>query len=119
MTEQTIKEPNIRSKVLKKGARLVEHLLVLVRALVVAPPPVSAVLRSFTETQNAKYVPGNVTHFVWRHFYLKDYGVEHRPIVTATLLEIAGLPVAAIWGETDSHRCCISFWQSTRKSRST
>jgi hypothetical protein len=70
--------------------------LTLVGALVPAPPPVPAVLRSFTETQIAKYVPGNVMHFVGRHFYLKDYGVAHKPIVTATLLEIAGLPVAAV-----------------------
>ena len=70
--------------------------LTLVRALTSAPLPTKAVLRSFTETQIAKYVPGNVMHFVGRHIYLKAYGVAHKTIVTATLLEIASLPIAAV-----------------------
>lgn len=54
------------------------------------------VLLSYTQTQIAKYIPGNVLHFVSRHMYLRALGLPHRPIALATLFELVSLPIAAL-----------------------
>jgi len=58
--------------------------------------PARNVLLSHTQTQIAKYVPGNVFHFVSRHMYLSALGLPHRQIALATLFELVSLPIAAL-----------------------
>ena len=50
---------------------------------------------SFGLTQVAKYLPGNVFHYVGRHFYLVKLGVSHKASLTAMGWEAAILCVAA------------------------
>ena len=68
----------------------------IVQTLVPQSPPRAPLLLSYTKTQIAKYVPGNVVHLVSRHMYLKNFGLDHRPLATASLLELVSLPLAAI-----------------------
>ncbi|WP_322890898.1 MULTISPECIES: hypothetical protein [unclassified Yoonia] len=68
----------------------------IIGTLVEDPVPQARLLLSYTQTQIAKYVPGNVVHLVGRHLYLRDRGVAHRSLAMATLLELVSLPVAAI-----------------------
>lgn len=68
----------------------------IVQTLVPQSPPRAPLLLSYTKTQIAKYVPGNVVHLVSRHLYLKNFGLEHRPLATASLIEVISLPVAAV-----------------------
>ena len=75
---------------------LARNWLTMVTALVGTTLPTKPVLHSYTETQIAKYVPGNFMHLVSRHIYLKDLGVSHRPIAFATMLELMTLPIAAV-----------------------
>jgi uncharacterized membrane protein YbhN (UPF0104 family) len=70
--------------------------LAILNTLLVARLPAKPVLRSYTETQIAKYMPGNVMHFVSRHIYLKHLGIAHRVIVFATMIELGSQVIAAI-----------------------
>jgi uncharacterized membrane protein YbhN (UPF0104 family) len=70
--------------------------LTILNTLLAARLPAKPVLRSYTETQIAKYMPGNVMHFVSRHIYLKHLGIAHRPIVLATMIELGSQAVAAV-----------------------
>ncbi|PRY77810.1 hypothetical protein CLV80_105294 [Yoonia maritima] len=70
--------------------------LTILSALIKDPLPKGPVLLSYTSTQIAKYIPGNFLHFVGRHAYLKNTGLSHKPIATASIYEIISLPVAAI-----------------------
>lgn len=67
----------------------------IVQTLIVRPLPRVPLLLSYTRTQIAKYVPGNIVHFVGRHIYLNNMGVAHRPLATASMVEVASLPLAA------------------------
>lgn len=67
----------------------------IVTAVIGDTPPRALLLHSYTRTQIAKYVPGNIVHLVGRHMYLRDYGAAHRPLAIASLIELASLPVAA------------------------
>jgi hypothetical protein len=71
--------------------------LTILNTLVVERLPARPVLMSYTQTQIAKYVPGNVLHFVSRHMYLRALGLPHRPIALATLFELVSLPIAALF----------------------
>jgi uncharacterized membrane protein YbhN (UPF0104 family) len=66
------------------------------QTLITQSPPRAALLLSYTKTQIAKYVPGNVVHLVSRHMYLKNFGLDHRPLASGSLLELASLPLAAV-----------------------
>lgn len=67
----------------------------IIGIIVSKPLPRTTLLLSYTKTQIAKYVPGNIVHLVGRHLYLHDRGVAHRPLATASLIELASLPLAA------------------------
>ena len=68
----------------------------ILRRLIGPVLPAGPLLQSYTKTQIAKYVPGNVMHYVTRHVYLRDYGLEHRAIASAAFLEAISLPIAAM-----------------------
>jgi len=63
--------------------------------LVAEPLPRALLLLSYTKSQIAKYVPGNIVHLVGRHVYLHNRGVPHRPLAAASMMELASLPLAA------------------------
>lgn len=67
----------------------------IVQTLIAQPLPRAPLLLSYTRTQIAKYIPGNIVHFVGRHIYLNNMGVAHRPLATASMVEVASLPLAA------------------------
>ena len=60
--------------------------------------PRTYLMLSYTQTQIAKYVPGNVIHLVSRHMYLRDLALDHRPLAAASLIELLSLPVSACLG---------------------
>ncbi|WP_131802396.1 hypothetical protein [Yoonia tamlensis] len=68
----------------------------IVQTLVQPSPPVAPLLLSYTKTQIAKYIPGNIVHLVSRHIFLKDFGLDHRPLATASVIELASLPLCAV-----------------------
>jgi hypothetical protein len=68
----------------------------IVRSLISQSLPRAPILLSYTKTQIAKYIPGNVLHLVSRHIYLKNFGLDHRPVASGSLLELVSLPVAAV-----------------------
>lgn len=49
----------------------------------------------YGRTQIAKYLPGNVFHFAGRHISGRRMGLDHAPLVGATLSEIIGQLVAS------------------------
>ncbi len=51
--------------------------------------------RSYTMTQIAKYVPGNVAHLLGRAVYLRGGALGDRQLGIATAIEIAVMPVGA------------------------
>jgi len=53
-------------------------------------------LYSYTDTQIAKYIPGNIAHLVGRHIRLRNRGVGDKELGLAVLLELISLPVAAV-----------------------
>jgi uncharacterized membrane protein YbhN (UPF0104 family) len=61
-----------------------------------AQEPRPRTFRSFTVTQVAKYLPGNIAHIVGRGFYLRGNALSDRQIVGATLVELALIPAAAL-----------------------
>ena len=56
----------------------------------------STLIRSYTDTQIAKYVPGNIVHLLGRHLYLTNLGLPHQIIARATVVELASLPAAGV-----------------------
>ncbi|WP_075217891.1 hypothetical protein [Mongoliimonas terrestris] len=57
-------------------------------------PPVAR--RAFTDTQVAKYLPGNVLHLAARHGVLARAGMSHGALVAALVLESLVLVLAAV-----------------------
>lgn len=53
--------------------------------------PRSLTYSSYTETQVAKYLPGNVFHLIGRHAFLSSHGLKHRQLARAVVLEIGFL----------------------------
>lgn len=65
-------------------------------------PPLRPFFAVYATTQFAKYLPGNVGHFVGRHVLLRRYGVEHAALVMGTLTEAGFLVLAAlVWAASD------------------
>ena len=65
-------------------------------------PPLRPFLAVYATTQFAKYLPGNVGHFVGRHVLLRRHGVEHAALVMGTLTEAGFLVFAAlVWAASD------------------
>ena len=59
-------------------------------------PPVRAFFAVYATTQFAKYLPGNIGHFVGRHVLLRRYRVEHAALLMGTLTEAGFLVLAAL-----------------------
>ena len=59
------------------------------------PPARTRTCRIFTDTQLAKYLPGNVLHIVTRHLRLKDDALTHGVLARAFLFETAALVLGA------------------------
>ena len=51
---------------------------------------------SFTMTQVAKYIPGNIAHLIGRGLYLRGNTLTDPQIVKATLIELAVIPTGAL-----------------------
>ena len=49
----------------------------------------------YARTQIAKYIPGNIFHFIGRHAMGRRFGFGHTPMVSAAVLEGIGLILAA------------------------
>lgn len=62
----------------------------LLRMVGAAPSTPARSVHAYATSQLAKYVPGNVFHYVGRHMLLRDEGVSDRRLALATLIE-AGL----------------------------
>lgn len=60
----------------------------LLRSLDAAPGDPRVSIRSFTTSQVAKYVPGNVFHYVGRHMILRKESLPHGRLILASTLEI-------------------------------
>ncbi|MET1411845.1 hypothetical protein ABVF61_06240 [Roseibium sp. HPY-6] len=58
--------------------------------------PRSRTYPSFTMTQIAKYIPGNVAHLLGRGLYLRSSSLSDGQIVKATLVELAAIPAGAV-----------------------
>lgn len=56
----------------------------------------SSAIASFGVTQIAKYLPGNVFHYVGRHLWLSRSGVPHQALAKAALWELLLLAGAAL-----------------------
>ena len=67
----------------------------LVGASGAARPRRSRTCRVFTDTQLAKYLPGNVLHIVTRHMHLKDQKLTHGQLAKAFVLETVALIIGA------------------------
>ena len=67
----------------------------LINTVGAAPVPRNATYPSFTSTQIAKYLPGNVFHFVGRHVWLTQMGIAQESLILASGFEIAGLVAGA------------------------
>lgn len=75
---------------------LAANWLLIVRGVAADTLPKAEILLSYTRSQIAKYVPGNVFHLVGRHVHLKSIGLRDRPLALASFLEVISLPVAAL-----------------------
>jgi hypothetical protein len=69
--------------------------VVLVRVASAGRPRVAPLLRAHLRAQVAKYLPGNVFHFAYRHVSARREGVAHASLATALGLEAALLLAAA------------------------
>jgi glycosyltransferase 2 family protein len=49
----------------------------------------------YGRTQLAKYIPGNIFHFVGRHVYGREAGLKHLPLICASGYEMLGVLFAA------------------------
>jgi SAM-dependent methyltransferase len=59
-------------------------------------PRAAAGLAVWARTQIAKYVPGNVFHYVGRHALGRGVGASHAALAAAALLELVSLLIAAV-----------------------
>lgn len=59
--------------------------------------PLVLVHHVYGKTQIAKYLPGNIFHFVGRHAVFSKYGVPHRTILAAAVTETLGLLLSAVF----------------------
>ena len=59
-------------------------------------PPLVALFATYATTQFAKYLPGNVGHYVGRHLILRRLGMSHRAILLASLGEAGFLVLASL-----------------------
>ncbi|WP_133122541.1 hypothetical protein [Yoonia maricola] len=59
------------------------------------PAPRAHLFLSYTKSQVAKYLPGNVMHLASRHLYLRELGLPHLPLAKASLCEMVLQPVHA------------------------
>jgi len=69
--------------------------IVLVRTAAAGLPRALPLLRGHLRAQVAKYLPGNVFHFAYRHVAARREGVAHASLVAALALEAALLMAAA------------------------
>ncbi|WP_299632622.1 lysylphosphatidylglycerol synthase domain-containing protein [uncultured Roseobacter sp.] len=58
--------------------------------------PVRLGLFSYTSTQIAKYIPGNVAHLIGRYLVLRGKGLSDKALGLATLMELLSMPLAAV-----------------------
>jgi uncharacterized membrane protein YbhN (UPF0104 family) len=68
----------------------------IVAGLTAAPPSRFTTWPSFGVTQVAKYLPGNVFHYVGRHVWLNRQGVTHGEAIAAMLWEVVLLCGSAL-----------------------
>jgi len=64
-------------------------------SLVPARLPLKHLFAVYSTSQFAKYLPGNVGHFVTRHVLLRRLGLGHAALLAGTLIEAGMLVVAA------------------------
>lgn len=69
--------------------------LVLLRACGAGDVPVGPGISIYGRSQLAKYIPGNVFHFVGRHVMGRRHGFGHGEMMWAAFLEVIGLILAA------------------------
>lgn len=70
-------------------------------AFVATRLPLRAFFAVYAVTQFAKYLPGNVGHYVSRHLLLRRYGISHTALVMGTLTEAGFLLLAAlVWASS-------------------
>lgn len=69
--------------------------LVLLRACGAGDVPVGPGISIYGRSQLAKYIPGNVFHFVGRHVMGRRQGFGHGEMLWAAFLEVVGLILAA------------------------
>ncbi|MEL6685615.1 MAG: hypothetical protein AAFN63_15460 [Pseudomonadota bacterium] len=67
----------------------------IVAAFLPDPPPMRKRLLSYSKSQLAKYVPGNVMHLISRHIYLQQLGLPHQPLAKASFCEVIVQPLLA------------------------
>lgn len=67
-------------------------------------PPLRPLFAVYAVTQFAKYLPGNVGHYIGRHVLLRRYGVQHAALVLGTLTEAVFMVLAAlVWAAGNLH----------------
>lgn len=68
----------------------------ILQAATAEPLPRKQLWLSYTKTQIAKYLPGNVLHLAGRHIYIRRLGVAHGALAKAAAVELVSLPAAAV-----------------------
>lgn len=67
-------------------------------------PPLRPLFAVYAVTQFAKYLPGNVGHYVGRHVLLRRYDMPHAALVMGTLTEAGFMVLAAlVWAASNLH----------------
>lgn len=73
-------------------------------AYVSTHPPLRPLFAVYAVTQFAKYLPGNVGHYIGRHVLLRRYGMQHAALVMGTLTEAGFMVLAALtWAAGNLH----------------
>lgn len=66
--------------------------------------PLRPLFAVYAVTQFAKYLPGNVGHYIGRHVLLRRYGMRHAALVMGTLTEAGFMVLAAlVWAAGNLH----------------
>lgn len=65
-------------------------------AFLPARPPLRPLFSTYATTQFAKYLPGNIGHYLGRHLLLRRLGMGHRALLLATLGEAGFLVLASL-----------------------
>lgn len=65
-------------------------------AFLVRRPALKPLFATYATTQFAKYLPGNVAHYIGRHLLLHRLGMSHRALLLATLGEAGFLVLASL-----------------------